>query len=114
MHGCVASAFSPPPYTLIITLIKPQNFDWDDFRKEKLSFGDSSTELASNEEAVLPGPEPVDRNDPRWKPYKRRWTMIAAIASAATLLGHWVLWPLPMYAAKFTFSKNVSLLHCIS
>lgn len=52
--------------------------------------------------------ELTSRADPRWAPYMRRWTIIAAVWSAATFLGHWVLWPLPMYAAKYTFSKNVS------
>ncbi|KUJ23933.1 uncharacterized protein LY89DRAFT_7501 [Mollisia scopiformis] len=112
MYGCLASTFSPLPYSVLITIIKPQNFDWNDFLKEKLAFGDSSSEVVEQEYttvSVSEDDEPTSRTDPRWLPYMRRWTLIAAIWSAATFLGHWVLWPLPMYAARFTFSKNVSL-----
>lgn len=108
MYGCLASTFSPLPYSVIITLFKPQNFDWNDFLTEKLAFGESSTSDSVSEEVVDAAQEPTSRSDPRWLPYMRRWTIIAAIWSAATFLGHFVLWPLPMYAAKYTFSKNVS------
>ncbi|KAE8449346.1 hypothetical protein EG329_008247 [Mollisiaceae sp. DMI_Dod_QoI] len=110
MYGCLASTFSPLPYSVVITLFKPQNFDWNDFLKEKLAFGNSSSSssVIDAEYTTVPedDDEPTSRSHPRWLPYMRRWTLIAAIWSAATFLGHWVLWPLPMYAAKFTFSKN--------
>ena len=109
MSGCLASTFSPLPYSLLITLIKPQNFDWNDFLQEKLAFADSAVSVVvPYEEVPQTDDEPTSRADPRWAPYMRRWTIIAAVWSAATFLGHWVLWPLPMYAAKYTFSKNVS------
>jgi Na+/proline symporter len=41
--GTVASAFSPLVYSPIITLFKPENFDWADFRKERLAFEVSDT-----------------------------------------------------------------------
>ncbi|KAH7311032.1 urea active transporter [Rhexocercosporidium sp. MPI-PUGE-AT-0058] len=110
MYGCLASTFSPLPYSVIITLSKPQNFDWNDFLTEKLAFGDPSLLRPVVKEAVGASKEPTSRNDPRWLPYMRRWTTVAAIWSAATFLGHFILWPLPMYAAKYTFSKNVILL----
>ncbi|KAG4433201.1 hypothetical protein IFR05_011309 [Cadophora sp. M221] len=109
MYGCLASTFSPLPYSIIVTLFKPQNFDWNDFLTEKLAFGDSSEPPPASsivEEVSHIEREPTSRSDPRWLPYMRRWTTIAAIWSAATFLGHFVLWPLPMYAAKYTFSKN--------
>ncbi|KAL3417528.1 urea active transporter [Phlyctema vagabunda] len=108
MYGCLASTFSPLPYSVIITLFKPQNFDWDDFLNEKLAFGDGTVANVAVAEGEVGTKldEPRDRSDPRWLPYMRRWTKIAAIWSAATFLGHFVLWPLPMYAAKFTFTKN--------
>lgn len=111
MYGCLASTFSPLPYSIIITLFKPQNFDWNDFLTEKLAFGDSSDSPPTSsivDEIADTEKEPTSRSDPRWLPYMRRWTTIAAIWSAATFLGHFVLWPLPMYAAKYTFSKTVS------
>lgn len=110
MYGCLASTFSPLPYSVIITLFKPQNFDWDDFLQEKLAFEGSSSGSVVVGDIQSTDTEPTSRSDPRWLPYMRRWTRIAAIWSAATFLGHFVLWPLPMYAAKFTFTKNVSIL----
>lgn len=109
VYGTVASAFSPLPYSIIITLFKPQNFDWADFKKEKLAFGhdDSSTADLTSEPQVFDENEEVrDPRDPRYMPFMRKWARIAAIWSAATFLGHWVLWPLPMYGAKFVFTKT--------
>lgn len=78
--------------------------------REKLAFADGlGSSVAENEYGVAEeNDEPTSRSDPRWLPYMKRWIVIAAIWSAATFLGHWVLWPLPMYAAKFTFTENVS------
>ncbi|KAI9850402.1 MAG: hypothetical protein M1838_005735 [Thelocarpon superellum] len=92
--GTVASAFSPVPYSLIISLYHPTTFDWADFRKEKLAFdvdGDSSINSTLAEEGS-------EQN-------LRRWVRIAAFWSLATFFGHWVLWPLPMYASKYVFSQ---------
>ncbi|KAF7556670.1 hypothetical protein G7Z17_g1262 [Cylindrodendrum hubeiense] len=36
----------------------------------------------------------------------RRWARYALYWAVATFLGHWVLWPLPMYAAKYIFSRE--------
>ncbi|OBT55161.1 hypothetical protein VE04_03674 [Pseudogymnoascus sp. 24MN13] len=101
VYGTVASAFSPLPYTLIITVFKPQNYDWEDFKKEKLAFAATpSTTNTSSSTEVEKLEEPVSQA------VMRRWAYIAALFSAATFLGHWVLWPLPMYASKYIFSKS--------
>ena len=52
VYGTVASCFSPIVYSVLITLVRPQNYDWSEFRKEKLalqklddlSFEDSSSD----------------------------------------------------------------------
>ena len=44
VHGTVASAFSPVPYTLLLSAFNPQNFDWADFRSEKLAFASEDHE----------------------------------------------------------------------
>ncbi|KFY16842.1 hypothetical protein V491_05212 [Pseudogymnoascus sp. VKM F-3775] len=102
VYGTVASAFSPLPYSLLVTVFKPQNYDWDDFKKEKLAFAatPSSTNTSSSSITVQKVDEPVSQA------VMRRWAYIAALFSAATFLGHWVLWPLPMYASKYIFSKS--------
>jgi hypothetical protein len=105
VYGTVASAFSPLPYSLIITTFKPQNFDWADFGKTQLSFVDSS--IADKKGSTFEG-EVKSPLDPRYTPFMRRWAKIAAFWSLATFLGHWVLWPLPIYASHYVFSKRVS------
>ena len=102
VYGTVASCFSPLPYTIILSLFNPQDFDWADFRKEKLAFEEP-------DEAI----DPVIRHEldenpsgPGSQPHLKRWVRIAAYWSIATFLGHWVLWPLPMYASKYIFTKT--------
>jgi Na+/proline symporter len=118
VYGTVASAFSPLPYTLIITLFKPQDFDWALFRNEKLAFKSESLENvleathahrdADGHEQLTWGDDEdvTDVRDPRYLPFVKKWARIAAIWSVATFLGHWVLWPLPMYASKYVFGKG--------
>ncbi|KFY43311.1 hypothetical protein V495_04016 [Pseudogymnoascus sp. VKM F-4514 (FW-929)] len=102
VYGTVASAFSPLPYSLLITAFKPQNYDWADFKKEKLAFASSASAPTTDAPSVTI----EDLENPESLAVLRRWAYIAAIFSVATFLGHWVLWPLPMYASKYIFSKS--------
>ncbi|KAI9836076.1 MAG: hypothetical protein M1819_001690 [Sarea resinae] len=103
MYGTVAAAFSPLPYTVVITLLKPQRYDWAEFQKQRLAFEveETATESVAEIEREL---HPL--RDPEGRRKMKYWAKIAAIWAVATFLGHWVLWPLPMYAAKFVFSKK--------
>lgn len=96
--GTTASALSPALYSIVISLVRPANYSWADFSKEKLSLGedtrtpDDGTEAASAYQVN--------------KALLKRWGRLAAIWSLATFFGHWVLWPLPMYASKYIFSQT--------
>ncbi|RFU34086.1 hypothetical protein B7463_g2261, partial [Scytalidium lignicola] len=108
VYGTVASAFSPIPYSIIITLLtKPQNYDWADFRKEHLALekleSDLTTVHEDNSKEAGPGVNMSATDKDR---ELKRWGRIAAFWAAATFLGHWVLWPLPMYASKYIFGKK--------
>lgn len=105
VYGTVASGLSPAPYSLIITLFNPQNFSWEDFRKEKLAFDklDEPVDTTSSQAELETG-------KPKAQTLKR-WGRIAAFWSLATFLGHWVLWPLPMYASRYVFNRPVSFIH---
>ncbi len=102
VYGTIASGLSPIPYSVIITIFNPQNFDWADFKKEKLAFDKVD--------------QPLDRPDSNFEVENgnsqaqnlKRWGRIAVFWSLATFLGHWVLWPLPMYASRYVFSRSVS------
>lgn len=113
VYGTVASAFSPIPYSVLITLIKPQYYDWADFKKTKLALEKLEDDLttahdhvpASSGESVLEG----GAHSPAYSEKElKRWGRIATFWAAATFLGHWVLWPLPMYGSKYVFEKKVS------
>jgi hypothetical protein len=96
--GTTASALSPALYSIIISLIKPANYNWADFNKEKLSLEDDTQAPKTDAEALS-----------EYKTNKvqlKRWGRLAAIWSLATFFGHWVLWPLPMYASKYIFSQK--------
>ncbi|KAL3473886.1 Sodium:solute symporter family-domain-containing protein [Aspergillus californicus] len=106
VYGTVASCFSPIIYSVVITLVRPQKYDWAEFKKEKLSLEkpapDSSASSSSNsiEDGGVRSTGAQDTQD------LKRWARIAAICSAATFLGHWVLWPLPMYGSQYVFDKK--------
>ncbi|KAF9890506.1 hypothetical protein FE257_005911 [Aspergillus nanangensis] len=111
VYGTVASAFSPIPYSIIITLLRPQNYDWNDFRKEKLALErlDSNlTTVNSHHSRNAREDDQLERGEPSaFEPQElKRWARIATFWSIATFLGHWVLWPLPMYGSNYVFGKR--------
>lgn len=119
VYGTVASCFSPIPYSVLITLFKPQNYDWADFKKEKLALEKLEDDLTTahghipvssrgNETLLEEGGAQSAAIDAQ---ELKRWGRIAAFWAAATFLGHWVLWPLPMYGSKYVFEKKVRSLH---
>lgn len=113
MYGTVASLFSPLLYSVVITYIRPDNYDWSHFKEQRLAV-ESDDSSSGSESSQGKGTEQVtttetasnqtfdDNNQHRWTKYALWWAI-------ATFLGHWVLWPLPMYAAKFIFSQEVRL-----
>lgn len=104
--GTVASAFSPVVYSVVITLIKPANYDWADFKKKRLAFDYDTTSPVDKNRIVTE--EPLNTSDPAHKDQLKYWGKIATYWAIATFLGHWVLWPLPMYASKYIFAIGVS------
>ncbi|GAB1192497.1 hypothetical protein APSETT444_001689 [Aspergillus pseudonomiae] len=112
VYGTVASAFSPIVYSVVITLVRPQNYDWNDFKKEKLALERLESDLTtvhSHEKAPQPESrlEEGRRQSSVFDPQElKRWGRIAAFWSIATFLGHWVIWPLPMYGSKYVFGKG--------
>jgi Na+/proline symporter len=111
VYGTVGSALSPILYSVVITAIRPQNYNWDDFRKEKLALerlqSDLTTVQSRNPEDGRDGSQ-LEHGRPSFDPRElKRWGRIAAFWSVATFLGHWVLWPLPMYGSNYVFGKRV-------
>lgn len=114
VYGTVASCFSPILYSVLITAVRPQNYDWNEFKREKLALEKLGSDLttAHNESPLPPGDEEATEGSAAFDAKElKRWGRIAAFWSAATFLGHWVLWPLPMYGSHYVFGKKV---RCIS
>lgn len=113
MYGTVASALSPLLYTVAITLFRPENFDWSKLQAESLNatiaLTDETRTTHAGAGAVHTEGEGVgeDVDVEKEKSYQRSKTY-ALFWAIATFLGIWVLWPLPMYAANYVFSKTVS------
>ncbi|KAJ9215167.1 hypothetical protein DTO166G4_3245 [Paecilomyces variotii] len=108
VYGTVASAFSPIPYSVLITLLKPQNYDWSDFKKEHLALEKLDSDLTTahhHDERAAVREETAPVAPPTRQEFKR-WSRIAAFWSIATFLGHWVIWPLPMYGSHYVFQKG--------
>ena len=117
VYGTVASCFSPIPFSVLITLLKPENYDWADFKKQKLALEKLEDDLTTahhhvstsdgdNDSSLEEGTHSAAVNEKELK----RWARIAAFWAAATFFGHWVFWPLPMYGSKYVFEKKVSFL----
>jgi Na+/proline symporter len=88
VYGTVASAFSPALYSIAISLVRPANYQWADFRKEKLAFDSEEDVNAAHSHIIEEEASSYEQNKAKFK----HWGRIAAIWSAATFLGHWVLW----------------------
>ncbi|KAH8703158.1 putative urea active transporter [Talaromyces proteolyticus] len=105
VYGTVASAFSPILYSLIITLLTgPQRYDWAEFKKEHLALEKLDSDLTTAHQA---GPRHNDTTEILADAKElKRWARIAGFWSVATFLGHWVIWPLPMYGSRYIFGKG--------
>lgn len=100
MYGTVTSAFSPLLYSGLISMVSPSDFEWSTLADKNLVVS------PENEFHEQVHEEPPEKEILKSK--QRRWTRYACLCAIATFLGHWVFWPLPMYAARFIFSRGVS------
>ncbi|RKK19956.1 putative urea active transporter 1 [Fusarium oxysporum f. sp. cepae] len=111
MYGTVSSLFSPLLYSVVITYIRPDNYDWSHFKEQRLAV-ESDDSSSGSESSQGKGTEQVTTTETASNQTfdgnnQHRWTKYALWWAIATFLGHWVLWPLPMYAAKFIFSQEL-------
>jgi hypothetical protein len=85
MYGTVASLFSPLLYSVAITYVRPDNYEWSQFKEQKLAVeaDDGSSEMdnsrrKSAEQATAtetPSNESFDDNKQRrWTKYALWWT----------------------------------------
>jgi hypothetical protein len=103
LFGALTSFFIPLPLTITISLIWPDEFNWDVFaeRIQRVRSEHVTTVHDKEDSEGYFTPERVK--------YMKRMSRCAAFWATLTIIGHVLLWPLPMYGAKMTFSKSVSL-----
>jgi urea-proton symporter len=111
VYGTTASALSPALYSVIISLVRPaKSYDWADFRRERLLFDDNNNNTSRAEDPSSRGPEShvaaPSSSYAQDRAHLRHWGAIASAWALATFFGHWVLWPLPMYAAGYILSRQ--------
>ncbi|KAH8646153.1 Sodium:solute symporter family-domain-containing protein [Xylariales sp. PMI_506] len=110
VYGTTASALSPALYSIVLSLIRPANYDWAAFRNEKLTVEqlqqDHTQRKATSREEKQVSHEEIVSSYAEDKIKLKRWGTIASVWAAATFLGHWVLWPLPMYGSGYIFGSG--------
>lgn len=89
VYGTTASALSPALYSMVITLVKPANYKWEDFRKERLAFDQPTTTTKAGQ---VPSHTELASTYSEDKIRLKHWGTIASVWAAATFIGHWVLW----------------------
>lgn len=113
LWGAVTSTFSPAIYSIVITYIKPDDFDWRVFlllTEVKANVDAGATSESGHEKPRI---AQVDDLDQVQHPYPQkeidrmnRAKVVAAVASVVIGLVTWVVWPLPLYR-DYIFGKSV-------
>ncbi|QGI81266.1 unnamed protein product [Fusarium fujikuroi] len=94
MYGTIASLFSPLLYSVAVTYIRPDNYDWSRFKEQRLAVEPDESSSGSDTSQGK-GPEQVTAtetasNETFNDNNQRRWTKYALWWAIATFLGHWL------------------------
>jgi Na+/proline symporter len=105
LFGVVAAFFIPLPISVLISFVFPQKpFDFGVFRKIHKVNPDNTATGAETETQIEV--EEAYFTEERLK-YMKRMSRWAALWTVSAIIGHVLLWPLPMYGARMVFSKSV-------
>ncbi|KAI8894657.1 urea transporter [Globomyces pollinis-pini] len=89
LTGNLVSLFSGGIITVVVSLLKPDDFDWKEFDKlDQIS--DDNTESA------------IEKTDPEELEAARKFAYYASISLTVILL---IVWPIPMYISGYVFSS---------
>ncbi|KAK7418510.1 hypothetical protein QQZ08_011220 [Neonectria magnoliae] len=109
--GNIMSLTAPLILTPLITYLKPDNFDWNTF-KEKIKRGDDEHIVVDGRAVniqsavavtVLAEQEKHEQEDDRILVKARNRSLLLAVFIALCFT---ILWPIPMYASSYVFSKS--------
>ncbi|KAJ9197820.1 hypothetical protein DTO021D3_5451 [Paecilomyces variotii] len=112
LWGALTSTFSSAIYSVIITYIKPQNFDWRVFlllNEVKDSYSEDSSSTGPEATNRIADTQDLDSVQHPYPPEElnrmKRAGIIASVFSVIVGLVTWVVWPLPLYR-DYIFSKS--------
>jgi urea-proton symporter len=105
MYASIASAFVPLPLCLAISYAWPdRNFEWDQLLKK-------IERVEDNEHGTLSAKASRFSYEAYYTPersaHMKRMARLALGVGIFTFLCQWVLWPLPVYGARFIFSEGL-------
>ncbi|KAJ9251369.1 hypothetical protein DTO207G8_5472 [Paecilomyces variotii] len=112
LWGALTSTFSSAIYSVIITYIKPQNFDWRVFlllNEVKDSYSEDSSSIGPEATNRIADTQDLDSVQHPYPPEElnrmKRAGIIASVFSVIVGLVTWVVWPLPLYR-DYIFTKS--------
>lgn len=109
LAGNLASIIVPIPCLLILTWIKPENFDWESTKHiEKIADNDNSVNDLSTTIEIEPKPavtEPTQTPEEELLGLEKA-SRFAKLSSLVLTLALIILWPLPMFGSQYVFSKE--------
>ncbi|KAL2819602.1 Sodium:solute symporter family-domain-containing protein [Aspergillus cavernicola] len=99
------TAFAVPlPITVVVSLLQQQEFDWSvlgQIEKVTPDKGKSNLPGRNDEEETSSSFFTAERTK-----YLKRMSHWAAFWAVFTIIGHILLWPVPMFGARMSFSKS--------
>ncbi|CAO3669074.1 unnamed protein product [Umbelopsis ramanniana] len=109
LAGNLASILVPIPCMLILTWIKPQNFDWESTKKIAQVADDEN--IRDEATAIDIEPKPVVVTEPKQTAEEEliglnKASRFAKISSVVLTLALVILWPLPMFGSQYVFSRE--------
>ncbi|GAA5807575.1 hypothetical protein MFLAVUS_000940 [Mucor flavus] len=106
MAGNVVALLSPVIFTVVISLIKPDNFNFDATRHIQQVDDSNQEQVAGDfsEPVVTPAQEITNTTEELESMAKS--SRFAKISSVVLSLVLFLLWPLPMFFSRYVFSKS--------
>ncbi|KAL4784199.1 Sodium:solute symporter family-domain-containing protein [Aspergillus varians] len=112
LFGTITSFIMPLPTTIIVSLLKKEEFDWAVLGQIEQVTTDEGSNNQPDTQNEPPKPETETSTNtalftPEKTKYLKRMSRWAAFWAVFTVIGHVLLWPVPMFGARMTFSKSV-------
>ncbi|KAJ0423270.1 Sodium:solute symporter family-domain-containing protein [Aspergillus carlsbadensis] len=106
LFATITAFVVPLPVTVIISLLQHEEFDWAVLGQiEQVRPDEGKTRLPGQTDQEVEETNPSFFTPERTK-YLKRMSRWAAFWAAFTVIGHILLWPVPMFGARMSFSKS--------